>query len=103
MRRQVSREGGRSPQWSPSGDEVWFSQGQDVVAVRVALDRAGDLAVMDQRVLWTAPQGIGLFDRFAGTTYATVDGKRFLVLSERRSGYPHIGLIQNVAQLAAGR
>ena len=97
---QISGEGAKNPEWSPNGDEVWFTQGNRLLAVPITKSN-GHPVPGSTRTLLTPPPEVALSYRTiaGGKYYATVDGKKFLVTSSRIGGEPRVTLIQNAPEL----
>jgi dipeptidyl aminopeptidase/acylaminoacyl peptidase len=76
---QVSIEGGNEPQWSPLGDEIFFSHRSGILTAAVDLEQttATTLAVGRPRLLFS-----GAFDICPyGNSYApTADGQKFVMV-----------------------
>ena len=76
----ISIEGGEEPVWSRDGRELFFRQGDQLLAVTLTTEP--ELAVSAPAVLFEMP-----FDRSGTGTHAyydvSPDGQRFLVVSER--------------------
>lgn len=94
--RQVAGEGVRYLQWSPRGDELWFDRDNELLAVPVAMTRAGELTSGTPRSLFKPPAGLSLLDSRRGRVFATVDGKEFWMADQRSEGEPRVSVIQNI-------
>jgi serine/threonine protein kinase len=102
LRLQVSREEASLPQWSPRGDEVWFVDGNDLVAVPIERDGDGHPSAGRARILLRGSHEIPLVWDFRGTLhrqYATVDGKRFLIPGREIEGESRVTLIEGLPHL----
>ena len=95
-RRQVAGEGVWHLQWSPRGDELWFGRDNELLAVPVAMTRAGEPTSGTPRSLFKPPPGLSLFDSRRGRVFATSDGKEFWMADERPEGEPRVSVIQNI-------
>jgi serine/threonine protein kinase len=101
-RLQVSRDAACLPQWSPNEDEVWFLDGNQLVAVRIDKDRDGCLVAGRTRTLLKASAERPLIWMFRGTVhreFATIDGKRFLLLGRDHEGERRVTLVENLRLL----
>jgi hypothetical protein len=96
---QVSSEGAWYPQWSSEGDEVWFVQGNDFVAVPIVSSNTGDLTAGPLRKLFIPPSGLRLTDGIKGRLFGTVDAKEFVLIDDRHEGDQQVTVIENVHQL----
>ena len=97
-RLQVSREAACLPQWSPNGDEVWFLDGNQFVAVRIDTDPDGCLVAGRTRTLLKASAERPLTWFYRDTVhkqYATIDGKRFLLLGRDNLRESRVTLVEN--------
>nr|MEE4267940.1 protein kinase [Candidatus Krumholzibacteria bacterium] len=76
---QVSIEGGNEPQWSPLGDEIFFSHRSGILTAAVDLEQttATTLAVGRPRLLFS-----GAFDicPYGNSYVPTADGQRFVMV-----------------------
>ncbi len=79
---QVSNEGGRQPCWGPNGDEVFYRNGDRMVAVAVQIEPRFE--VMNREVLFKRK----FFARTAHKTHYDIhpDGQRFLMIEEPDPG-----------------
>jgi serine/threonine-protein kinase len=77
---QVSTDGGRQPRWNPAGGEIFYLNGQSMMAVEIETEsgfRAGN-----PRQLFQDPALLNGPTNAAGFQYAVApDGERFLVLA----------------------
>ncbi len=96
---QVSSEGAWYPQWSSKGDEVWFVQGNDLMAAPIVSSNTGELTAGPLRKLFTPPSGLRLTDGIKGKLFGTVDAKEFVLIDDRHEGDQQVTVIQNVHQL----
>jgi Tol biopolymer transport system component len=71
-RHVVSTSGGTRPAWAPTGDELYYHNGNRVMVVR--LQTTPELRVGKPEVLFEGPYGKGMS--------VSADGKRFLLLRE---------------------
>ena len=73
LRRKVSTKGGRAPRWSPDGTELYYIQGDSLMAVSV-LPAGQDIALGPPQELFSSPD---LISGFAPSN----DGRRFLTIA----------------------
>jgi hypothetical protein len=87
-KRQVSTEGGTSPVWNPNGRELFYRNGNKMMAVDVEM--VGEVKLGEPKVLFEMP---GFLDRFD----VTPDGQRFVMIEEGESqpAPAHLVLVQN--------
>ena len=97
---QVSSEGAGFPQWSMRGDEVWFVETGDFIAVPIT-SSSGELTAGKKRKVFTAPSGLSLVSRVGARLFATIDGKEFWIVDDRNEGEARVTLVQKVDQLVA--
>jgi serine/threonine-protein kinase len=94
-RRRVSSDGGAMPVWAPSGRELFYLKGDDLVSVK--LDAAGNLTERE-RLVAAAPK-LGDLEFHAGTfgIYDVLpDGQRFVMLLTPKLASPtHYDLVLN--------
>ena len=87
---QISIGGGTDPVWAGNGKEMFYRNGDNMMAVEVRLQPS--LAPGKPRVLWTGPYARGLSSQCspAGATNSnydvTPDGQRFLMIQEEEDG-----------------
>jgi len=96
-RRQVSSGGGENPRWRRDGKEIFYVQGDALIAVEV--NAAGDsLAIGAATELLRSP---GLVGMISPSYDAAPDGKRFLISEPagENTKPPAIHVIQNWAAL----
>jgi Tol biopolymer transport system component len=72
MRRKISTRGGRSPRWSPNGKDLFYLQGDSLVAVSVQSASRGITLGSPQELFSSPDLSLG----FAPST----DGQRFLTI-----------------------
>jgi Tol biopolymer transport system component len=82
-RQQVSTEGGMTPRWSPRGDELFYVNGEDVMAVSVS--GGANLDLGETHRLFTRQQASSGFPDGWSTNWlsnleVTPDGESFLIL-----------------------
>ena len=83
-RLQVSTQGGREPVWSRDGTELFFLQGQTLMAVDVSIGGSGDLTAGLPHPLFN-DAFVGSFDSFV-TSYDVAEDGRFLVARSLERG-----------------
>ena len=87
----VSTNGGKQPRWRGDGEELYYVQGDQVMAVTVATEpafRAGE-----PKVLFAAK---GAFEGRGHRYDVTADGQRFLLTEDVGEGRPvAIRVVQN--------
>ena len=71
----VSNGGGRTPRWSPKGDEIFYRRGDEMLAVDVEL--MPELKLGQPRALFKKDSGIQLIHR---NYDVTSDGQRFVMV-----------------------
>lgn len=85
---QVSAAGGMIPRWNPNGRELFYRQGDKLIAVDVAVGR---------EIVLSTPRE--LFERYSPNGFYDVapDGERFLMVdtSQARQGPTELILVQN--------
>jgi len=80
-RSQVSRGGGRLPQWSADGRELFYMNGDEMMVVAVEI--SGALRALAPRALFSFPQRVTR----RGFPYSVAaDGTRFLMLKSNVEG-----------------
>ena len=93
-RYQVSARGGSSPQWSPSGDELFFAVGETLMAVTI--ESASPFRVGAPRRVLEIPNSNSFFA-------VGPEGRRFLVGKRQQSVRPdRLHLVTNGASLVPG-
>lgn len=93
-RYQVSTRGGSSPQWSPSGDELFFAVGESLMAV--TMESASPFRVGAPRHVLEIPNSNSFFA-------VGPEGRRMLVGKRQQSVRPdRLHLVTNGAYLLAG-
>src|SRR5439155_7958104 len=93
---QISTDGGTSPLWSPSGQEVFYRREQAVMTVPVDT-RGGAFRYGNARPLFAGPHVEEDHQR-TGRSYAIApDGQRFLMMKETERRPHHIIVIRNWA------
>ena len=94
---QVSVDGGSTPRWGPTGRELFYWRGQQLVSVPVTT--AGSFSAGEPTVLFA-----GRFD--ASSFNVSPDGTRFLTLQPPDAGPPQFMVVTNwfaeVARLVSG-
>ena len=90
-KRQVSTNGGTSPVWSRNGRELFYRNGDQVIAV--AVNTEGELVLGRPNVLFERPFTPSLYANFD----VTPDGQRFVDLDDSVAEPPptHLVLVQN--------
>jgi serine/threonine-protein kinase len=92
---QVSNSGGQWPHWSPKGDRLYFTQGDEIMEVEVSLAGSPTLGT-PRRIVTRAPLGPQAFG-FDMTFDVSPDGKQFL--TTRNPGAvsrpPGLAIVQN--------
>jgi serine/threonine-protein kinase len=84
---QISTNGGTDPVWRPKGGEIYYRNGDQMMAVTIT--DAMKLAVSKPNVLWKGHYlaGVGSSCGMSGPTSAnydvTADGQRFLMIEDR--------------------
>ena len=76
-RRQISTDGGTQPLWSPDGRELFYRNGDAVLAVSIELDP--ELIVGKPQVLFERAVGYSIHTNVRGYD-VSADGQRFLML-----------------------
>ncbi len=97
-KRQISRGGGHSPQWSPDGKTLYYRQGSHIMAVPIDLDTGEPAATA--RIVWTGTFGQPDPDL---TSYAVAPDGRILLIEQSNRGHvaDHLHVILNWPQLLA--
>jgi serine/threonine-protein kinase len=92
--RQVSTDGGAYPVWNPNGKELFYRDGDKMMAVTV--ETGGDLVLGRPTVLFERRYGRSAFSTFA----VTPDGRRFIDLDDSvaEPAPTHLVLVQNFAE-----
>ena len=98
----VSTGGGTSPLWNPTGNELFYRNGNKMMAVSVSTTPDATLAT--PRVIFERPYAYG--STVALTNYdVSADGQRFLMVKSE-SGVAHLSVVLNwfseLARLAPG-
>ena len=75
-RQQISTEGGDAPRWSPTGDELFYVEGDTLVAVKVRTQ--GGFQIRESERLFSSP-ALAVQQRFAGYDVGP-DGRRFVLV-----------------------
>ena len=89
---QVSTAGGTTPRWNPNGRELFYRQGDDIMAVDVST--TGDLRLGESTVLFAWPYS----QTYRGDHFGvSPDGEHFVLVDSTDSEPPpaHLVLIQN--------
>ena len=76
---QVSSDGGDEPVWSPTGHEIFYRRGSQMIAVPVST-RRGALTVGAPSVLFDVPFDVDPFNNDATNHDVTRDGQRFIMV-----------------------
>ena len=88
---QVSTQGGTQPSWNPNGKEIFYRDGNKMMAVDVRV--SGDLVLSSPRVLFDQRYAFG-----AGVTIANYDvsrdGQRFLMVKDE-AGAGRLNVVLN--------
>jgi dipeptidyl aminopeptidase/acylaminoacyl peptidase len=91
VREQISTEGGDSPLWSPDGTELYYRNGDLVMAVAVQTKATFEFEkpkILFQSLYYTDPDGAISWDIHP-------DGKRFLMMKETATVRPRIQVVIN--------
>ena len=87
----VSTGGGTSPLWNPTGSELFYRNGNKMMAV--AVSTASDATLATPRVIFERPYAYG--STVALTNYdVSSDGQRFLMVKSE-SGVAHLSVVLN--------
>jgi len=93
QRWQVSTQGGTQPVWSPDGQELFYRDGDKMMAVGVQVISDAAPVLSEPEVLFEHPYSFG-----AGITIpnydVSADGQRFLMVKED-AGVRHLNLVLN--------
>jgi Tol biopolymer transport system component len=93
QRWQVSPQGGTQPVWNPNGRELFYRDGDKMMAVKVNVSADAAPALSEPELLFERPYSYG-----AGITIpnydVSADGQRFLMVKED-AGVRHLNLILN--------
>ena len=96
-KRQVSAEGGTNPLWNPNGGEIFYQNGDRMMAVEVKSEAT--LALDTPRMLFQRDMSIGRLARlFSFSPYDVApDGQRFVMIDDSESDPPpkQLILVQN--------
>jgi Tol biopolymer transport system component len=96
QRWQVSTHGGTQPVWNPNGREIFYRDGDKMMAVKVNVSADAAPALSEPELLFERPYSYG-----AGITIpnydVSADGQRFLMVKED-AGVRHLNLILNWTQ-----
>jgi dipeptidyl aminopeptidase/acylaminoacyl peptidase len=99
-KRQVSSGGGTNPLWNPNGREIFYRNGDQMMAVEVKGDAT--LVLDTPRMLFQRDMSIGRLARlFSFSPYdVTPDGQRFVMIDDSESARPptQLILVQNWAE-----
>jgi Tol biopolymer transport system component len=88
---QVSTDGGTSPLWNRSGRELFYRNGNKMMAVFVST--APDVTLATPRIIFEQPYAYG--STIALTNYdVSADGQRFLMV-KRESGVAYLNVVLN--------
>ena len=92
-RQRVSNGGGTLPRWNPRGQELFYRNGDKMMAVAVS---TGDASLGTPTLLFERRYGPTLFNRFD----VSPDGKRFVDLDDSVAEPPptHLVLVQNFGE-----
>ena len=90
-KQQVSNAGGRAPLWNPSGGELFYRDGDQVMVVDVQTN--GELVLSKPRILFEKLSVLGGYD-------VTRDGERFVMIERSEVDPPptQLILVQNWAE-----
>src|SRR5262249_11970123 len=91
---QVSTEGGTEPGWARNGRELFYRNGDKMMAV--AIETKPAFAAAKPRLLFEGHYETGLYP-FLANYDVSPDGQRFLMIkaSEQESAARHINVVQN--------
>ena len=90
--RQVSTDGGRNPVWSPSGREVYYRSGNDIMAVQITTEPSFAADRPEVLFEWAYEARYPVFRHFD----ISPDGRRFVMMQpEREPLKPHFRVVQN--------
>lgn len=81
-RQQISTDGGRSPRWSPAGDEIFYLDYERQAIMVVDVRTEPEVEVGLPQLLFEWPIGFG----YSRQWDVTPDGQRFVVLGTSESG-----------------
>lgn len=89
----VSKDGGRSPVWCRDGDEIFFQNGNELLAVDVHVDGKGALRVGEPKALFekTVRAGTQNFRNYD----ASADGSRFVMIEPVQESDVEIDVVLN--------
>ncbi|HSE39793.1 MAG TPA: protein kinase, partial [Acidobacteriota bacterium] len=97
-KRQISFNGGGSPRWSPSGDKLFYVEGNNIMSVPIQLKpvfNAGNPTVLFTREIVRADRAFNYVDSFD----VTPDGKHFIMLQDAgdpsKDEMPTLNIVQN--------
>ncbi len=91
---QVSTEGGSEPMWSRDGRELFYRNGDKMMAV--AIPTGPDLTPEKPNLLFQGSYVTGLAAGFPATNYDVVPGGRFVMIrSDESSGPTQISVVLN--------
>ena len=96
QRWQVSTQGGTQPVWNPNGREIFYREGDKMMAVEVKVSTDAPPVLSEPKLLFERPYSYG-----AGITIpnydVSADGQRFLMVKED-AGVGHLNVILNWTQ-----
>ncbi len=93
-KRQVTANGGRQPLWSKDGAELFYVEGETLMAV--AVSTVGEFSAGSPRPLFRFPRLVGLDIEYQYDVSA--DGRRFVVIEEvkdEQANRPSVHIVQN--------
>ncbi len=93
---QVSVQGGLTPRWSRSGDEIFFFEGHDMMAVQVATEPSLRLGT-PRRLFTHEPAGFPVFEGLTEGFDVSSDGERLVMVTSAAGvdGRTRITVVQN--------
>ena len=93
QRWQVSTQGGTQPMWNPNGREIFYRDGNKMMAVEVKVSKDTPPTLSEPKLLFERAYAYG-----AGITIpnydVSADGQRFLMVKEE-AGVGHLNVILN--------